>query len=359
MIAFLSRLTRSNQAYYKPVMNQPPFQDHNHNSAYQILNQTKRQPIVVVVTVKKDGVGLQKLFSQLKQQTTPPDCFVVTVAADSDADLTWQTAKKLASRKFKILSQRQANLTRSAGRNLGVKLALKYFDQPILVFTDAGCDPTSSWLAELTQPFFTQKNVELASGLTLVKPVSALWSAQGAFVLPSKSSIPDNPNPATRNMAIIADTFIKAGGFDDRLNYAEDYEFARRLKKMGVYCHFLPKAKVYWLAHNNLISYWQMIYQLTLGDWQAGTWRLGQLTMLGRYLLFLALLILAIKLSLSITFVLTLYLIYLSLKVLRFKLDSLKAYTYVPLLQLLTDTAVISGTLVGIVMTRINNASSR
>lgn len=301
--------------------------------------------VSVVVTVKDDALGLAHLLADLDQQTHPPEEVVLAVATSTDA--TWSVAQRWQPRSTTkvVLDVRQA--TRAQGRNHGVAAA----KSPIIAFTDAGCRPTPAWLEELARPFAQNAKLELVSGFTWVKAESSWQEALAPFVLVPFHQISSHPLPATRNMAIRKATFIHHQGFQPELQFAEDYEFARRLQAAGVESVFVPQAKVYWQGRSNLLLFANMIFHLTKGDIKANTLRLGHFTMWLRYALLL----------LTIAFLATvfspgqaagmgaiIYANYLILKTLRFSYQKRSSYLLAPLLQLVTDMAVLSGTFSGL-----------
>jgi cellulose synthase/poly-beta-1,6-N-acetylglucosamine synthase-like glycosyltransferase len=298
-----------------------------------------KRSIAVVLTVKNEATALPGLFDALERQTHLPDEVIITIAASQDE--TAQVAQSWKPASIKVVVEERVALTRSQGRNLGVKSA----QSEIILFTDAGCLPESTWIEHICEPF-QQKGVKLVSGLTWVRAENAWAEAQAPFVLVPPTQIETHPLPATRNMAILKDTFVKAGGFQDNLNFAEDFEFSRRLRAQKISAEFVPTAVVWWQPRSSFGAYFQMIRKLTLGDMQAQTWRFGHFSMIGRYFIFFILpfffsrwlsLPEAIALSSSV------YLFYLVLKTARFSFLNWKSYGWAPLLQLLTDVAVLVG----------------
>lgn len=299
----------------------------------------------VVITVKNDAEALERTLRALLRQTRQPEEILLTVADSQDNTLA--VAQTFAQEQRFIQVVCLGSATRSQGRNLGVEAST----QDCIVFTDAGCVPDKNWLAELLAPFEKAETV-LVAGLTKVDNTSSFAEAQGAFVLVPPEKIGNHPLPATRNMAVRKNLFLQHSGFRADLNFAEDYELARRLQTAGIRSVFAPKAIVAWEARSSLAAYFSMILHLTQGDIQAGTWRRGHATMWLRYLGLLALGVTAVALTTSLLaaafLTSTLYLAYLVFKLTRFQFSRLASYFWAILLQVLTDMAVLLGSLQGL-----------
>lgn len=305
--------------------------------------------ISVVVTVKNDALALQKLLSALDQQSLVPDQIIITIAESTDD--SWAVANQFTFSNnidYQVINVGRSN--RSQGRNLGVSEA----SGQIIVFTDAGCWPSKTWLENLVQPI-QEEITSLVSGFTWgppLKKLSLFEQAQLPFVLVPLHKVGPHPLPATRNMAIRADLFKSLSGFNENLNWAEDYELARRLKKQGISSLLVAEAKVFWQPRPQLLSYATMIWHLTVADIKAGNWRLGHATMWARYLFFVSWsLMMSIWISVPTTIVSTVSLIaaYLLFKVSRFDYEHYAAYGWAVLIQLVTDLTVLVASFYGLV----------
>lgn len=299
----------------------------------------------VVLTVKDDAEALDRTLQSLAVQTHRPEELILAIADSQDA--TRSVAESFSQKHAFVKVLAVGPASRSLGRNLAVREST----QNIIVFTDAGCLPDKNWLFELLKPF-QDPDVSLVSGLTVIANTSSFAEAQGAFVLIPRKNIGKHPLPATRNMAIRKQLFLQHQGFHSELNFAEDFEFARRLQASGVNSTFVPDARVAWEARSSIGAYFNMIVKLTQGDIQAGTWRRGHITMWLRYLVFLSFgtAMFAVTSSLSIATLSTaaLYLIYLLFKLARFHFTRSASYFWAILLQVHTDFAVLLGSAQGV-----------
>lgn len=302
--------------------------------------------ISLVVTVLNEEKTIESFLDSVAEQMLKPDEIIIVDGGSVD----W-TLEILAERKenIRVLIMKGAN--RALGRNRGVEEA----KGDIIAFTDAGCILDKNWLLELTKPFSYEK-VDVVAGYynAVTKSVFEKCVAPYALVMPDRVN-PKNFLPASRSMAIRKDTFNKAGGFP--LNYPdnEDYVFANQLKKMGVKMVFSKEAIVSWMPRTTIGSFWRMIFRFARGDAKAGLRTMKVLSVFARYGILLLLLFLArffndfiFYFSLSILF----YLIWSIFKNYKYIKD-IRAFYILPLLQLISDFAVISGTIAGLLTREI------
>jgi glycosyltransferase involved in cell wall biosynthesis len=296
---------------------------------------SKKSAVSLVVTVKNDAAALRELLSAIEKQTKLPDEAIIVVAGSDDGTLAAARSWRPKNLKALILDRPRAN--RSAGRNLGVERSAG----EMIVFTDAGCRPEVDWLEQLLAPL-SDPEVNLVSGFTDGDGRNSFEEAQVPFVLVPLGKIPPHPLPATRNMAIRRKVFQQWGGFRADLNYAEDFEFSRRLEKEGIRSEFAPQAKVYWRPRRSLGAFFMMIARLTAGDVKAGILRPGLGTMWARYA---AMLVLLWAFGWAGALI---YLGYLITKSQIFNLPSRGARLWAIPLQAACDLAVLAGSLLGL-----------
>lgn len=302
--------------------------------------------ISLVVTILNEEKTIEPFLDSVAGQTLKPDEVIIVDGGSVD----W-TLEILAERKenIRVLIMKGAN--RSLGRNRGVEEARG----DIVAFTDAGCILDKNWLMEITKPF-SDPEVEVVAGYynAVTKSVFEKCVAPYALVMPDRIN-PKNFLPASRSMAIRKDTFNKAGGFP--LNYPdnEDYVFANLLKNMGVKMAFSKNAIVRWMPRTTIGSFWRMIFRFARGDAKAGLRTLKVLSVFARYGLLLLLLFLARYFNDFILYFSSIFFLYLLWSVVKnYKyVRDLRAFSLLPLLQLTSDFAVISGTLAGLLSREI------
>jgi GT2 family glycosyltransferase len=142
-------------------------------------------------------------------------------------------------------------LTPSAARNRGARLAA--FE--ILSFLDADCIPESDWLGKLAQ-VFRNPAVSVVGGGVLLDGRSPWETADNLAMFHESLSIRPpgrRAQLASLNMAIRADVFNQAGGFDERYVQGEDSDLSFRLRRLGYPLYFEPSAAVsHFSGHHSL-----------------------------------------------------------------------------------------------------------
>ncbi len=296
----------------------------------------------LIVTVRNDAEALKNLQKDVENQSAPFQeiCLAIADSTDSTLAVAENWAKKNSS--VRVLRVGQAN--RAEARNQAV-LATK---STILVFTDAGCRFGENWHEHMITPLL-QKKTKLVSGVTLGSPENPWEAAQIPFVLVLPQDLQPDQLPATRAMAVWRKSFLEIGLFrSDVAKAAEDYEWSRRSQKLGVRSWLAKKAVVIWRPRATPSSFWRMMYGHAFGDMQAQAWRIGHLTLLLRYLIFIAMSIW------SLPFGAVLWSLYILVK--SFRLSE-RAYTSFPqtvAAQVLSDTAVLSGIILGFCTTLLS-----
>jgi len=268
--------------------------------------------ISFITTVKNDSEGLKILIESLERQTRLPDEIVVV-----------NGAKK--------------GLNRSQGRNKAIKKA----KGEIIVVSDAGCILVKDWLEKITTPF-KNKKVDVVAGF--YEPITEnIFQECLANYTCSHYSL-----PSSRSIAFRKKTWQKVGGYPEKLDYCEDLIFAERLKKAEMKFVFEPKAVVYWPQRKNLSQTFKQFFNYAEGDAQALYWphlrKIG--LVFARYGLGIWLWIQSWQLGLA---ALGFYLAW-AIKKNCGRVKHLLVLIYLPLLQIISDLAVMSGAIRGIIL---------
>jgi len=167
---------------------------------------------------------------------------------------------------------------------------------------------------------------------------------------------PKNFLPATRSMAFRKKVWRDIGKFQEQFSHNEDYVFAKALQKMHKKIVFAKQAIVYWYPPTNWKSSFIMFYRFAKGDAEARIFRPKVILLFLRYILSILLLLSFILfhyyfMFYILCFAFLLYLIWSIIKNYRY-VKNLRALYFLPLLQVLSDSAVISGTIRGFTTNR-------
>lgn len=284
--------------------------------------------VAIVVTVLNEERTIKSLLESLINQTIKPEEIIIVDGGSSD-----QTVN--ITKNFKKVKLLQKPGNRSVGRNYGVASAKSL----IIAFTDAGCIPHKNWLEELIKPF--SSGAEVVSGYYEGKAANVFQKCLIPYVLVMPDKIKGQFLPATRSMAIKRNLFVKLGGFNEKLDHNEDYEFAKRLKYKNIV--FAKQAIVTWMPRQNLKQAAWMFLRFAIGDAQAGILRPKVKGLAIRYYFFFFLVFI------NKWFVLLAipYLIWAVAKNFKY-VKHLGALFWLPVLQVTSDIMVLFGTIVGL-----------
>ncbi len=243
-------------------------------------------------------------------------------------------------------------ITKPGNRSVGRNAAIQKTTTKLIAITDAGCVPERNWLEELSA-CHKKCGAPVIAGYYFGLPATPLEEAIVPYALVMPTRVKGHEFlPATRSMLIEKQVFEKHGGFDERYSDNEDYVFARKLQQKNVPMAFCPKAQVGWMPRSSLSQFWTMIYRFARGDGFAGLWRPKVGCIYIRYLL--ALLAVGLWLSAGISLVplfffgvvgLVLYSYWAIQKNIVYVPSG---WQWLPVLQIISDLAVMLGTAVGV-----------
>jgi glycosyltransferase involved in cell wall biosynthesis len=221
--------------------------------------------ISVIVPAYNAARTLAACLEALQGQTQAADEIVVVDDGSDD-----QTIKIAGEFGIKVLEQ--SHMGPAAARNLGVTQACG----DIILFTDADCEPTPNWIAEMQNPFFDPQVSGVKGSYCTRQKESVARLVQCEFE--------ERYDRQERSPTIdVVDTYaagfrhavlIEMGSFDPAFPHAdnEDVELSYRLERAGCRLVFNRKAVVYhrhpstwraYLCRKIKRGYWRMmVYRL-------------------------------------------------------------------------------------------------
>lgn len=227
--------------------------------------------IGVIATVYNEAESLSRLLDSLLDQSRPPDEIVICDGGSSDgtADLLQDYAGR--NPEIKVIIAPGANISQGRNRAIAVSTAR------VIAVTDAGVRLSPRWLESLTAPFESEETMAVA-GFFEPDARNAFEIAMAATVLPLVDEIdPERFLPSSRSVAFLKESWAKAGGYPEWLDYCEDLIFDWRLndlrpaQKSGF--AWAPDALVYFRPRSSLSSFWLQYYRYARGDGKADLWR--------------------------------------------------------------------------------------
>lgn len=296
--------------------------------------------VTVVIITKNEVTALPLLFSALRAQTYLPD--EVVVIDDYSHDGTWEWLQSEQAHVVFPLTIIQSVTNRSQARNLGVQKA----SYSVIAMTDAGCIPHRTWLKELVQILLDDTQPSIIAGWTVGAAESAFEAAEVPYVLPALDRVDSSHFlPTTRSVLFTKSAWELVGGFDERLNEAEDYAFFRAAAQhpqVNMRTNF--RAVVAWRPRATIFEFSTMIHLYAQGDARAGSFRPKVLTVYGRYCLWVCLWLVPYG-SVVAGVLLIGYALWAVWKNGRYAGGG---WVWLPLLQIVSDIAVMMGTMKGL-----------
>lgn len=301
----------------------------------------KKIPVSLIVTVLNEETSIVDLLESYRQQSVLGlECIIVDAGSiDQTVPLIQDFAANYPD--LAITLVQSLGSTRAAARNQATTLAKGDY----IAMTDAGCRLDHHWLAELWR-VAQEQGAFVVGGFFFGAIHSRLEAAIAPYFLQLGSRVTAaNFTATSRSLLIHKDTFQRVGGFREDLVLSEDYELMRRLRAQNITVAFARQALVYWRPPSDLITFITKITAFAQSDASIPLWRPKIATIYGRYLaLFL------IELVGGGWWFWSFLALYLLWSIRKNYQVARAGWFYLPLLQILSDMAVMVGTLWGYVL---------
>lgn len=193
-----------------------------------------------------------------RQQTTTP--YEIIVVDDGSSDDTAHLAEQAGACVIRKARGRPA-----AARNAGINAARG----EIVCFTDADCEPTLSWLRNMSAPFQDPHIVGCKGIYATRQPqlVARFVQIEYEDKYDLLRAAPTIDFIDTYSAAYRRDALLANDGFDEQFPYLEDQELSFRMAARGYRMVFQPKAVVYHQHSDTLGRYFRK--KLIIGYWKA------------------------------------------------------------------------------------------
>lgn len=322
--------------------------------------------ISVCITTLNEESSVGNLLDSLLLQSKKPDQIIIVDGGSNDATVEIIRHYQRKDGRIKLLVEK---CSRSRGRNLGVEIA----KDGIIVMTDAGCIAGRDWIKNIVSPF-ENTNVDVVAGfynmVATMVPSSAYHMtgrhpvnrAMTVFMGVRPGGFDVGFLPSTRSVAFKKQIWEKVGGFPEKIGgAAEDTVFNYKLIKAGAKFSRMKNALVEWGMPGSIGDFYFKIYNYALGDAKSKIWffpgkgfashNIHSLIIILRYLLAMIFLIFCLFHPPLLAYWFIGLLIYLSwsFRKIYSEFGDYKLAIWGPVLQILSDIAVMSGFWSGII----------
>jgi glycosyltransferase involved in cell wall biosynthesis len=307
----------------------------------------------LILTILNEEKGIGVLIENIFKQKKKPDEVVIVDGGSTDKTIEIIKSYYPEFKKNKILIN--LIIKKGAGRSEGRNIAINKARGEIIAVTDAGCVLKKDWFFEITKEFNNNK-INAVAGFYLPLTKNIFEKCISVFVCvdnkKARNLFKKNKYgflPSSRSIAFRKIVWEKTEGYPEKLDYCEDLFFDKKIESLGYKFLFNPKAIVYWPMRENINSFYKQIYNYALGDgmvffssFQKHSPKISSIFL--RYLIFVFLTLINIKIFLGIFFI---YIIFSTIKHYR-KIKHPWAFFYLPILQIVSDFAVMGGCIKGI-----------
>lgn len=308
--------------------------------------------IAFITTVLNEEKNIELLLNSLLFQKKRPDEVIIVDGGSKD-----QTVKIIKDWILKIRSEEFKKkiklVVKTGNRSMGRNEAIKRAKSEIIVSSDSGCILDKNWIKNIVEPF-KYAEVDAVAGFYRGIPRSIFEKSLIPYILVMPDKVkPNNFLPSARSMAFRKSIWRKVGGFSLLLSNNEDFVFAKRLKNFGAKIVFKKNAIVNYIPDKDIIDSFLMFFKFANGDAESGIFRPKVALIFIRYGILIWLLIYAYFFKLFfilevIFYILILYIVWAIWKNYRYVKDR-EAILFLLLIQVVSDIAVILGSIVGFV----------
>ncbi len=190
--------------------------------------------VSVILPSKNEAAFIAKAIASIKKQKYPSELIEIIVVDNGSVDQSVAIAESAGA---KILTK--VNCRVGAVRNEGVRHATG----DVLAFLDADCEAGESWIADAVRLLFDEGGVGLVGGICCA-PAQGSWIERTwAPIVPSNIEKDVNALGCT-GLVVKKSVFDQLGGFDEILEAAEDDDFCRKVRSIGLRIVCSPKCAV-------------------------------------------------------------------------------------------------------------------
>lgn len=219
--------------------------------------------VSIIIRTKNEERNIQEAFDSLvRNQILGEDAEVMIVDAHS-TDKTVEVASK-----YPVKIVFESTGTRGGACNVGWKNA----KGELIVFTDADCFFQRDWIKKIKKSFGNVK-IGAVGGVDLTPPNTTSYFQRASGLLDDLRIFPKHKKGFVFrlrgcNIAYRRDALSECGGFDEKLDVAEETELLYRLNGIGYEIVFDPTIAVYHKRRRSLKRYVKQFFGYGHGKFQ-------------------------------------------------------------------------------------------
>jgi glycosyltransferase involved in cell wall biosynthesis/cellulose synthase/poly-beta-1,6-N-acetylglucosamine synthase-like glycosyltransferase len=227
--------------------------------------------VSLIATVRNEGSNVKAWANSVFNQTRLPNEIIITDAGSTDG--TIELLKEISNQcpiPFHIIVEPGVNIAK--GRNLAIAKA--QFN--IIATTDFGCRLHPDWLEKILTPFELDHSVEVIAGMYRAVDRKGNKLDRRAWWTDNSLTNPKWFLPSARSSSFTKEIWKSIGGYPEWLTMTgEDTYFALELKKYANKWALVPEAIAEWHAPDTTLSYWQKLYNWSIGEGESGLYALS------------------------------------------------------------------------------------
>lgn len=226
----------------------------------------------IIIPTWNRPAALQCLLRGISKLDYPAERGEVLVVNDGGAPIS--PAALQAMSKFRLRVLHQPNLGPSAARNHAAQQARGEW----LAFIDDDCVPHPDWLRALANALCHGANSELSivGGAVVNGCPENVYSTASQLLSEflygyyhvSRGAVSQTPFFTANNMALSRTLFLRHGGFDVGMSFAEDRELCARYHASGIALRYAPGARVVHFRALTPRTFWRQHVQYGAGAFE-------------------------------------------------------------------------------------------
>ncbi len=185
----------------------------------------------IVIPAHNEELYIDKTINSLKEMEYPKDKLEVIIVENGSTDNTFEVIKKLAPSWFKIISIKEAGVSKA--KNVGIENLSS--ESEWVIFLDADTYLGQSFLKDLSEFLRKNEDKNLGCGMVSLLPYPDYKLARCWYHF---YNFANRVTKTTRSIQIIRRDLLKDLRFDESLTFDEDTMMIRACRKRSKYFFF-------------------------------------------------------------------------------------------------------------------------